>query len=130
MEGTPFVMALYMAKKIAEDFNEMTSTGAKKLKRAFDIEYRRRGVEPPAGPPGWWRYSLSEIELAGWPEDWESRWIPDIICELCQQVVTGVYRRALMKGHVGIEWYPIHSGCAEEMASEGLVTHMEEVFAS
>ena len=127
--GTPFVLALYIAKELTEQFEEITYNGAKKLKRAFDLEYRQKGVEPPVGPQKWWHYSLANIDQAGWPEDWEHRWKPEIICELCGIAITEVYRKALMKGHVGIEWYPIHQKCAEGLGREGLVTDMEAVFA-
>jgi hypothetical protein len=115
LAGTPYVMALTIAKGLAEQFS--ATPDYRKLKQAFDREYRQHGVNPPAAPLGWSRYSLEDTDQAGWPPGWESRWGPDLICWICGSKITGEYRRALMNGKYGIEWYPVHSECGEKAAS-------------
>ena len=51
------------------------------------------------------------------PDGWEKGWAPDLKCEICGEGITDVYRRAVMKGSLGIETYPVHSKCGEEMAN-------------
>ena len=94
------------------------SPSARRLKVAFDREYRTHGVNPPAAPPGWSGYSLHEVHNAGWPDGWEKRWMPNVICEICGDLVKDEYQRALMEGHFGVEWYPVHPDCGEEMAKQ------------
>ena len=116
LDGSPYVIALYVAKGIAEHFS--STPEYKKLKRAFDLEYREHGVDPPAAPPRWSRYSLHDVEQAGWPVGWEEKWRPPLVCWICGDLVTDVYRRALMNGKLGIEWYPVHPKCGEELAEQ------------
>jgi len=116
LEGRPYVIALYIAKGIAEHFS--ATPEYRRLKVAFDNEYKEHGVNPPAAPPKWSRYSLHDVDRAGWPTGWESGWRPDLICWICGGLVEDVYRRALMNGKYGIEWYPVHSKCGEEMAKQ------------
>jgi len=41
-----------------------------------------------------------------------------LICWICGGLVEDVYRRALMNGEYGVEWYPVHSKCGEEAAKQ------------
>ena len=114
LSGTPYVIGLYIAKGIAEEFS--AAPDYRKLKYAFDREYRAHRVNPPAAPPGWSSYSLGGLDGAGWPTGWEQGWKPDLICWICGGLVDDVYRRALMNGEYGVQWYPVHSKCGEEAA--------------
>ena len=75
--GTPYVLALYVAKSTLEaaksTMERQTSIdreSARKLKVAFDREYREQGVEPPDAPTHWWRYQIGDLEGSGWPDGW------------------------------------------------------------
>ena len=116
LSGTPYVIGLYIAKGIAEEFS--AAPEYRKLKYAFDREYRTHRVNPPAAPTGWSNYSLGSLDAAGWPTGWEQGWRPDLICWICGGLVEDVYRRALMNGEYGVEWYPAHSKCGEEAAKQ------------
>ncbi len=114
--GSPYVIALYIAKGIAEHFSP--APDYRRLKLAFDREYKEHGVDPPAAPRRWSRYSLDDVDRAGWPTGWEKGWSPRLICWICGGLVGDVCRRALMNRKFGIEWYTVHSYCGEEMAKQ------------
>jgi len=116
LSGTPYVVGLYIAKGIVEGLS--ATPDYKKLKHAFDREYRGHRVVPPAAPPRWSSYSLGGLDGAGWPTGWEQGWKSDLICWICGGLVEDVYRRALMNGEYGVEWYPVHSKCGEEAAKQ------------
>ena len=103
-------------KSTMESQTSMNREEAKKLKVAFDREYRKHGVEPPAAPTGWWRYDLGNVDGAGWPDGWMEEWRPDVTCAICSKSVEGAIQLVLMGGEYGIERYPVHTECGEEPA--------------
>lgn len=104
----PYVLGLYLAAS-----NGVRNyTNAKKWTKVFRLAYEELGVEPPRAPRSWW---AKPMDAAGWPDGFQTRWVPETVCCLCGQLIEERPGFLLCDGQSGIEFYPAHSSCHSEL---------------